>query len=76
MARVSDCDCQPLGPRLSLLSQYLPGYSVSVPGSLIGFAYFLVLGAIGSACVGWIYNALVSRTTARVGSVTTVWIRR
>jgi len=55
---------QPLGPRLSLLAQYLPGYSVSLRGSLVGFAYFLALGAIGSACVGWIYNALVSRTRA------------
>ena len=51
---------EPLGPHLGLLTQYLPGYRVSIGGGLIGFLYFLVLGALGSACIGWIYNRLVS----------------
>lgn len=50
---------QPLGTNLSQLSQYLPGYTVSVTGSVIGLAYFLVLGAAAFACVGVIYNRLI-----------------
>src|SRR6266480_3214350 len=33
-----------IGPRLSLLSQFFPGYSVTWTGSLIGFLYGLVTG--------------------------------
>jgi hypothetical protein len=55
----------PLGPNLRLLSQYLPGYRVSLIGGLIGFAYLLLLGGIFFAAVGWIYNRLISSGSAR-----------
>jgi len=38
-----------VGPNLQLLSQYFPGYQVSVGGSLIGLAYALITGFI----IGW-----------------------
>jgi protoporphyrinogen oxidase len=40
-----------VGPHLALLAQYLPGYAVSVRGSLIGLAY----GAAGGFVVGWTF---------------------
>jgi hypothetical protein len=52
----------PVGPRLALLSVYLPGYSVSFAGSLIGFVYLFVIGyGIGRTIVT-IYNRLAART--------------
>src|SRR5437764_14492825 len=41
----------PLGPNLSLLSQYIPGYSVSWTGSLIGGAGAFLVGLV----VGWVF---------------------
>lgn len=35
-----------VGPHLGLLGIYLPGYSVSWPGSVIGAAYAFVAGAV------------------------------
>jgi len=50
---------QAVGPTLGRLSYFLPGYSVTFVGSLIGFVYMFVLGyAIGRA-VGTLYNKLV-----------------
>ena len=43
-----------VGPNLQLLSQYFPGYRVSVQGSFIGLAYALVTGFI----VGWSFAFL------------------
>lgn len=50
-----------VGPHLSLLSVFLPGYSVTFTGSLIGFVYLFVLGYFAGRLVGWIYNAVASR---------------
>ena len=51
----------PVGPHLSLLSVYLPGYSVTFVGSLIGFVYLFVIGyGIGRSIVT-IYNRLAVR---------------
>ena len=50
---------EPLGPHLGLLSQYLPGYAITVVGSLVGFAYFLVIGTVVFSGIAWIYNHLV-----------------
>ena len=47
-----------VGPHLSLLSQFLWGYSVSFTGSLIGLLYGMVLGYIGGMTIAWIYNAV------------------
>jgi hypothetical protein len=50
-----------VGPHLSLLGVYLPGYSVTFVGSLIGFVYLFVIGyGIGRTIVT-IYNWLAAR---------------
>lgn len=38
-----------IGPRLSLLSQFFPGFNVTWPGALAGFAY----GGIAGFVIGW-----------------------
>jgi chromate transport protein ChrA len=38
-----------VGPTLGLLAQFLPGYSVTAAGSLIGLAY----AALGGFVAGW-----------------------
>jgi hypothetical protein len=52
---------QQVGPRLALLSVYLPGYSVTFFGSLVGFVYLFVIGyGIGRSIVT-IYNRLTAK---------------
>ena len=46
------------GPHLALLSQYFPGYSVTVLGSLVGFVYAFLVGAVGGYLLTSIYNRL------------------
>ena len=48
----------PMGPHLSLLSQYFFGYRVTFLGSLIGFAYGFAIGTISGALISWIYNII------------------
>jgi len=48
-----------IGPHLSLLGQYFPGYSVTFLGSIIGFLYGLVLGFVVGFVFGRIYNYIV-----------------
>jgi len=45
----------PVGPHLSALADYLPGYRVSWPGSFIGAFYGFVVGGIAgfAAAVYW-----------------------
>jgi hypothetical protein len=38
-------DNYPVGPHLSALADYLPGYSVSWPGSFVGLVYGFLAGA-------------------------------
>jgi hypothetical protein len=49
-----------VGQHLGLLSIYLPGYSVSFVGSLIGFVYAFVGGYGLGRIIGAVYNKLVS----------------
>lgn len=49
-----------VGPHLALLGQYLPGYSVTWPGSLVGLIYGLLIGFIIGFSASWLYN-LISR---------------
>ncbi len=51
---------QPVGPHLQLLSQYFPGYRVTFWGSLIGFAYGFMVGALSGMMISWIYNTIVA----------------
>ncbi len=48
-----------VGPNLALLAQFCPGYSVTFLGSVIGFGYGLVYGAVAGFAVSWVYNRLV-----------------
>jgi len=45
-----------VGPHLVLLSHFLPGYSVSWSGSVLGLFYGFVIGAIGGAIVAIAWN--------------------
>ncbi|MGH7824167.1 MAG: FAD-dependent oxidoreductase [Candidatus Binatia bacterium] len=47
-----------IGPNLQLLSQYFPGYTVTIQGSLLGLAYGFVSGFIG----GWGFACLRNLT--------------
>jgi protoporphyrinogen oxidase len=48
-----------VGPHLSLLSQYFPGYSVSVTGSFIGLFFMFLVGFVGGWVFAFIRNAVV-----------------
>jgi hypothetical protein len=48
-----------VGAHLRLLGNYFPGYSVTWPGSIIGFFYGAVVGGIIGWSVGTIYNRVV-----------------
>lgn len=45
----------PVGPHLSALAEYLPGYSVSWPGTVVGAVYGFIAGALAGflAAVYW-----------------------
>ena len=47
-----------IGQHLGLLRAYYPGYSVTWTGSLVGFAYGALTGAVLGWCVAWLYNVL------------------
>ena len=47
---------QPVGPMLSLLGNYFPGYTVSWPGSALGFLYGFITGLV----LGWLMSCLVN----------------
>jgi hypothetical protein len=47
-----------VGPHLSLLGAFLPGYSVTFAGSLVGFVYLFVIGYAGGRLIGEVYNRL------------------
>ena len=47
-----------VGLHLGRLRWYLPGYTVSWPGALLGGAYGALLGAIVGWSVAWLYNTL------------------
>lgn len=50
-----------VGPHLGLLCQFLPGYRVTFPGSLIGTAYGFGLGFCVGFVVSMLYNWLARR---------------
>lgn len=50
---------QHIGPTLGLLGYFLPGYSVSHAGSVIGFVYLFVIGYALGRVVGTVYNKLI-----------------
>ena len=48
-----------VGLHLRLLGNYFPGYSVTWPGSVIGFFYGAFVGGIFGWSIGTIYNRVV-----------------
>ena len=48
-----------VGPRLQLLDQYFPGYSVTAPGAAVGLAYGFVTGFVGGWAIAFLRNACV-----------------
>jgi hypothetical protein len=50
---------QTVGPHLSLLSQFFPGYSVTLFGSVVGLAYGFLFGYLCGWSIGWLYNRFV-----------------
>jgi hypothetical protein len=50
-----------VGPHLSYLSVYLPGYSVTVPGAFVGGAYMFFLGYGAGRMIATIYNRIAAR---------------
>jgi len=48
-----------VGPHLSLLGQFFPGYSVTFLGSVVGFVYGCILGYVAGWCIAWLYNRVV-----------------
>ena len=48
-----------VGPRLGLLSEFLPGYTVTTGGSVVGLAYGFTLGFIGGWAFGLLRNVSV-----------------
>jgi hypothetical protein len=48
-----------VGPRLALLSQYLPGYTVSAEGSFVGLFYGFIAGFSGGWSFAFLRNAAV-----------------
>ena len=50
-----------VGPHLGLLSNYFPGYTVTWSGSIVGFFYGALVGALFGWAMAWIYNRVASR---------------
>lgn len=47
-----------IGPNLSLLAQYFPGYSVTWQGSMIGFMYGALAGFFIGYCFAQVRNSI------------------
>jgi hypothetical protein len=47
-----------VGPHLTLLREFFPGYSVTLFGSVIGFLYGFVIGFLIGAALGIVYNQI------------------
>jgi hypothetical protein len=54
----------PYSKNAALLSQYLPGYTVSLPGSIVGAIELFIVAFIVSHLLAGIYNA-VARSRMR-----------
>lgn len=48
-----------VGQHLVLLRAYLPGYTVTWTGAILGFFYGAVIGAVAGWLTAWIYNRIV-----------------
>jgi hypothetical protein len=48
-----------VGPHLSLLGQFFPGYRVTFLGSFVGWGYGFAVGFVAGFMIGRIYNSIV-----------------
>lgn len=55
------------GPHLQLLGQYLLGYSVTWPGSIVGFLYGVLIGGVVGWFIGTVYNR-IARPSAKTSN--------
>ena len=55
-----------VGPKLQLLDQYFPGYSVTMSGSLLGLCYGYITGFVGGWGFAFVRNASVFLYTALI----------
>lgn len=49
-----------VSPHLALLGQFLPGYTVSMAGSFVGFGWGFAYGFAGGHLVSTLYNRIVA----------------
>ena len=49
-----------VGQHLVLLRNYLPGYSVTWLGALLGFVYGAIVGGAVGWLTAWVYNRIVN----------------
>jgi len=54
-----------VGPHLSLLRQFFPGFRVSFVGSLVGFAYGFASGFTVGYFIAWAYNWLAIKRNGK-----------
>lgn len=54
-----------IGPNLSLLGQFLPGYAVTWGGAVLGLFYGALIGAVVGGAFAWLYNMFAK--TSRPG---------
>ena len=47
-----------VGAHLGLLSQFFPGYRVTLFGSVVGFCYMFVVGLVMGTVLGAVYNKI------------------
>lgn len=51
----------PVGPHLSLLGNYFPGYTVTWAGAFVGLGWGALTGGVAGWSLAWIYNRLAPR---------------
>lgn len=51
-----------VGRHLGLLRHYLPGYSVTWPGAVLGFGYGALIGAVAGWLLARVYNRVAKRS--------------
>jgi hypothetical protein len=49
-----------VGPHLSLLGQFFPGYSVTLIGSFVGLIYGFIAGFLAGYLIARLYNGLAT----------------
>jgi hypothetical protein len=54
-----------VGQHLVLIRNYLPGYTVTWPGALLGFLYGALIGGLVGWTTAWIYNRVVDLREGR-----------